>query len=94
MSTGRPSDLAVLTALYLDGQPWSFADEVAAVLHRQGFELTSQQLATTLGRLCREDLPAVEFNSAFSKRRYRLTRHGLTQLRNTWPGSHPLRTAA
>lgn len=90
----RPTELAIcLAALpdssYIGDDPgWMPADEIAHRLRRlTGWELTAQQLASRLRRMCEVELPWMERRKPHHWWEYRVTRYGLTDLANRAQGT-------
>lgn len=92
---GRPSDLmATLAAATLrrTTDDWFVADEMRHRLRMLGFNVSAQQVAAQLRRLCEMDAPPVESKreSYWPTKDYRVTRFGRTWIENEFP---PLRVA-
>lgn len=89
----KPTDDLIVLAMVglgdrgLTDGDWYVADEVRSAFVRLGFNPRAQQVAAWLGRLSREDSPMVERRKAyFDELQYRVTRFGLTQIHNHFPG--------
>lgn len=86
-----PSDL-LITLAGLGGRhygttfEWLAADEVRGQLKAFGFDVSTQQVAAWLTRLCREDAPRFERQKGWGDWwEYRVTRYGRNDITNHIP---------
>lgn len=91
-STAKPTDIAVLIVMSLHGRERQSADEVSHGLRKLGFVVSSQQVASQLARMAREECPCVEAEGAYwagGVKEYKLTRFANTLLNNHYRGRCP-----
>jgi hypothetical protein len=87
MAGQKPSDFLVALAVSMYGPQFVVADEVRGKLNGFGFHLTAQQVATTLGRLSRKELPPIEVEDRGAGCwSYRLTQWGRNEIDNKTKG--------